>query len=132
MTELLLTKDHVSKVAKLLDELADWNEIIKNPLLGAMAEAGDGPTYRFTLTQLNVFVSSKIPDEYEVHLPALHAALDDVLDGDDDYGDAIDNAVELIDDILDDLALTPWLEAMVNGVLELVKAVLHYLDEKGE
>ena len=117
-------------MAKLLDELADWNEIIKNPLLGAMAESGDGPTYRFTLTQLNVFVSSKIPDEYEVHLPALHAALDDVLDGDDDYGDAIDNAVELIDDILDDLALTPWLEAMVNGVLELVKAVLHYLDDK--
>ena len=130
MTTLLLTKENVTLISKKLDEAFDFNEIIKNPLVGGALEAGDGPLWRFVLTQLNVAVSAKIPDTYEGYVDELNEAIADVFDGDEDYADAIDNALEIVDGIITAFAMAPWLESSVTALLELVKVVLHYLDER--
>lgn len=126
-TILLLTDEHIAWGVETLDELLPFKEWIKNPVVGAAVEGIDGPVLKLTLKGINSKVSPFVPDEYK---DEIHAALDDVIDGDDNYAEAIENALDILDDLKDKLDAAPWVLSLIDALIDIVKAVLLTLLDK--
>lgn len=123
---LVLKKSHVKGFAELIDEAYDFKKM-NNKVVGAAIEAFDGKGAEIALNFGNKRISALIPDEYK---DELHTAFDDVLDGDNDYTEAIENAIEIVDQLKDKLEVKPWVKATIDSLLELVKVALLFLQEK--
>ena len=126
-TILLFNDDHIKWGYKTLDDAFDFKEIIKNKLVGAIVEGVDGPAWRISLNTLNKAVSPYIPDEYK---DEVHAALDDVIDGDDDYTEAIANAFEILEQLKDKINAPEWVLSTLDAVIALMEAGLNVLLNK--
>lgn len=119
--KLLLTDDLIDQLAKKLDDAFDLKELIKNKVIGVAAEALDGKAAKMALNFSNIRVSQYIPDEYK---DEFQLALVDVLDGDKDYTVAINNAIDIIDQLKDKLNVSDFVKSMIDSFLEMVKAAI--------
>ena len=126
-TILLFTDEHVKKGAKALDDAFDFKEIIKNKVAGALVEGVDGIAWKVSLNTLNRAVSPYVPDEYK---DEVHAALDDVFDGDSDYTVAISNAFDILEQLKDRIKAPEWVLSTLSAVIALVEAGLNALLNK--
>lgn len=127
--KLLLTDNLIDSLSSKIDEAFNMKEIIKNPIIGAAAEALDGKISKMVLNFSNVRVSQYIPDEYK---DEIQLALTDVLDGDNDYSVAISNAIEVIDQLKDKLKVSDFVKSMIDSFLEIIKAALLVILDKKE
>lgn len=118
---LLLTEAQINWAAKSFDERFDFTEIIKNKIVGMAAEAIDTKVPKWMLGILNAKVSPFVPDEIK---DELQAALDDVIDGDKDFTVAVENAIEVIDQLKEKLNVEAWIKALIDTILDLLKAIL--------
>jgi len=126
--QLLLTDELISLIAKKFDEKFDFQEIIPNKIVGAATEALDNRVAIIVLNFSNVRVSQYIPDEYK---DEVQLALEDVFDGDNNYKVAIENAIEIIDQLKDKLNVSDFYKSMIDSFLELIKAgILILLDKE--
>lgn len=125
----IFLESHIEWGSVLLDNVVDCKALFKNrPLLGAGAEALDGKMFKMTLNAINENVSPYVPDEYK---DEIHAAMNDVIDGDRDYEVAIDNAMDVLSQLKDKLNVPSWVKKMINGLIELVESALEvYLEKK--
>jgi non-homologous end joining protein Ku len=123
-TLLLLQENHIEWGATKADEMLDFKEIIKNVFVGTAAEALDYRVFKMVLAAINTKVSPFIPDEYK---DEVWLALDDVIDGDSDYKDAITEAIEVLSQLKDKLTLPEWVNKLLDTLLDLMKASLEFL-----
>ena len=124
----LLKKEHIDWLANKFDEAFDFQEIISNKFIGTAIEAVDKKGASITLGFGNKRASIYIPDEYK---DEIHLALDDIMDEDDNYSIAISNGIEILDQLKDKLTVSPFIKAIINSLLEMVKAaILIYLENK--
>lgn len=124
---LVLNENHVKGFANLIDEAFDFKELIPNRVIGGAVEAFDNKGAQIALNFGNKRASVYIPDDIK---DELHAAFDDVLDGDGDYKIAIDNALSIIDQLADKLDVKDWVQASIDGLIDLIRLALHFLLEK--
>lgn len=126
----LLLKEHVKWLANEFDEAFDFKEIIKNKVAGIAVESFDGKAAEIALNFGNNRVSQYIPDEYK---DEIHAALADIMNGDNNYSLAVSNAIDIIDQLKDKLTMQPFVKSITDSLLEMIKAaVLIYLDRNKE
>lgn len=128
-TILLLQPAHIKWGVEKLDELLNFKEWIKNPLVAGAAEMIDGSALDLSLNGINKKVSPLIPDEYK---DEIHAALDDVIDSDEDYEDAVSAAIDVLDELKDKLKASPFVLKLIDALLDVIEAVLLSLLEKAE
>jgi hypothetical protein len=60
----MINKELVKGLAQKIDSLFDWNKIIKNVIIGQIAEFADGYILSYGLEYLNTEYGDKIPTEY--------------------------------------------------------------------
>lgn len=122
----LLLERHIKWGASEFDEAFDFKEIIKNKVAGIAVETFDGKAAEIALNFGNKRVSQYIQDEYK---DEIHTALDDIMDEDNDYTVAVNNAIEIIDQLKDKLEMKPFIKSITDSLLEMMKAaILIYLD----
>lgn len=125
--KLLLTDELIDLMAKKFDEKFNFQELIKNKIVGAAVEALDSKAAKITLNFSNVRVSQYIPDEYK---DEIQLALNDVFDGDKDYKVAIENAIEIIDQLKEKLNVSEFIKSMIDSFLEMIKAAILVILDK--
>ncbi len=126
----LLKKEHVKWLGNEFDEAFDFKEIIKNKVAGIAVESFDGKAAEIALNFSNNRVSKYIPDEYK---DEIHLALDDIINGDNDYTIAVTNFIDIIEQLKDKLKMKPYIKSITDSLLEMIKAaVLIFLDRNKE
>ena len=121
-TIMLFLDNHIKWGSGLIDDSIDFKELIKNPFFGVGAEMLDGPLSKVLLGGFNKKVSPYVPDEFK---DEIHAVLDDVIDGDDNYQAAISNAIDILDQLKDKIPnLHPLLKTVLDSIIDLMKIAL--------
>ncbi len=126
-TLMLFTDAHISWAAKKGDDALPFDEWIKNKLIGGAVELGDGPAIKLILNGVNKLASPKVPDTLKDNL---HIALDDCIDGDHNYLEAIDQIDQVGKEILDITKLPLKTQKVILMGLNMLEFILAYLDEK--
>ena len=125
MTQLnvvpLFKPTHIEWAAQRVDDEVDFKELIKNKVVGAIAEGLDKKAVEITLLALNAKVSQYVPDDYKDNI---HSALDDVIDGDGDYTEAVNEALDLLGEILDDVNVNDTVNTILSALIELLRVGL--------
>ena len=116
---LLLNENHVKWLADKFDEAFEFDKMLKNKFVGKIIEGVDNKAAQITLNFGNKRCSQYIPDEYK---DELHLALNDVMDGDNDYTVAVENVIKVIDELKDKLNVSDFVKALIDSTLELIKA----------
>ena len=128
MNELLLFKDeHIDWAANKFGDAIDWKELLKNKVLGTAAEAVEVPAAKLVLKGLNAKVSPFIPDEYK---DEIWEVLDDVVDDDGDYTNAVNAALDILDEVLDNVELNPTVKTILEALIALLRVGVVSLLEK--
>ena len=128
-TILLITDEQIDWLAKFADDAMPIDEWVKRPILGKILEAGDGPIIRAVLNGVNNLASPHIPDGLKDNF---QVALDDVIDGDKDYSEAIDQIDVIGGEILDMTQLSAKVKGAIKTALGIVEIVLGFLAEPTE
>lgn len=124
----LITDEQITLGSKKLDELFDFTKIIKNKIVGAGAEIFDGKAFKITLGALNDFISKFIPDEFK---DEFQTALDDVMDGDNDFTVAADQFFEVSDQLISKLD-GKVNKSIVSGAKAIIETIQIYINAKLE
>lgn len=122
----LLTEEQISKIAKLADDQYDFKKM-KNKFVGSIIEAVDDDAARITLRFFNNRVSGFIPDEYK---DEIQVAIDDVLDGDADYSQAIVSVVDIAQSLQYKMDAPPFVKSLTSSFILLIESALLALNEK--
>jgi len=124
----LITEDQITLGSKKLDELFDFTKIIKNKIVGAGVEIFDGKAFKITLGALNDFVSKFIPDEFK---DEFQVALDDVMDGDNDFTVASDQFFDISTQLISKLE-GKVNKSIVSGANAIIETINIYINAKLE
>jgi hypothetical protein len=117
---LLLTKEQTKLLSEKLDNSLTFDEWVKG-LFGKALEALDGPVSLLVLNGLNNKISDHIPDDYKLKV---QAAFDDVFDGDQDYDEAIENAISILNELKDLLNVSDEVKYWIDAALNMLCGVL--------
>ena len=117
---LLLTKEQTKLLSGKLDDSLTFDEWVKG-LFGKALEALDGPVSLLVLNGLNNKISDHIPDDYKLKV---QAAFDDVFDEDQDYDVAIENAIEILNDLKDLLNVSDEIKYWIDAALNMLCGIL--------
>jgi di/tripeptidase len=110
---------HIEWAARKFDDAIDFKELVKNKLAGALLEGADYGAALITLKLLNAKVSQlEVLDPYKEEL---HVALNDVIDGDGKYTVAIDSALDILDEIVDQYVGNDTAESILKTIIELLR-----------
>ena len=126
----LLFKDaHIEWAAKVGDDAMPLDEWIKG-VFGKLAEQADN----LLITWLLKLVNAKLSTVVNEHLPAIidnvQIALDDCIDGDDNYSTAIDQLDQAGKDVLDITSLSPSAQNAILMGLQAIEFILNSLIER--
>jgi hypothetical protein len=119
----MINKELIKGMAKKLDTLIDFTKIIKNKVIGAMAEMADGYVFNAGLDYLNEKFGSKIPSKF---LPEVEQAI--ACFNESDYAGALRAIPEGFDEaidvkFLDDDFESIWIATNFNAAF---KAAMYY------
>ena len=108
---LLLKENHIEFFAKKVDEWYKSDNVI--------IEAMDGKAVELILKLVNNKVSPYIPEDV---IDDVQAGLDGVIE--ENWEQAALEALDIIEEVLDDLDMTPGLKNVISGVLTFLDGVL--------
>jgi hypothetical protein len=125
----MINESLVKKFAQKIDELFDWQKIIKNKVVGMAIEFADGYILSYGFGYLNETYGNLIPDQYDA---AIEEALQKFIDG--DYLGMLNAIPEGLDQAIDIAFFEDDFEAVffATNFNAMVKAATYYAKKKAE